>query len=145
MQNKLGEVIDGEVKLNQIGKIASDTWSDVTEKYPVITIDIFPIMPNHIHVLISTFNIGSGEVTPPAPIEGEETSSLPQPTLGQVVAFYKYVTSKKINGHLQPSGAKFWQRNYYERIIRNEREFEATYQYIVANPSNWFKDEYHYS
>jgi REP element-mobilizing transposase RayT len=36
---------------------------------------------------------------------------------------------------------KFWQRNYYERIIRNEREYIAVWQYIENNPVNWIEDE----
>ena len=34
-----------------------------------------------------------------------------------------------------------WQRNYYEHIIRNERDYLAIYDYILANPMNWEKDE----
>ncbi|MCL5429193.1 MAG: transposase [Chloroflexi bacterium] len=144
MHNKLGEVVKGDMKLNELGTIATNTWPDVHEKYPVIYTDIFCIMPNHTHAIISILNAGRGGVPPPSPIKGEGTSPLPPPTLGQVVAFYKYVTTKKINEHLHTPGEKFWQRNYFERIIRNEREFEATYQYIYANPSNWTKDEYHH-
>lgn len=66
----------------------------------------------------------------------------PTPALGEVIAVYKYETTKKINQHLESPATKFWQRNYYERVIRNEREFEATHNYIVDNPLNWEKDEY---
>jgi putative transposase len=36
-----------------------------------------------------------------------------------------------------------WQRNYYERIIRDEAELNRTRQYIISNPANWNKDEFH--
>jgi len=36
--------------------------------------------------------------------------------------------------------AKFWQRNYYEHIIRNERELQAIRLYIRLNPENWVLD-----
>ena len=36
--------------------------------------------------------------------------------------------------------AKFWQQNYYEHIIRNDRELNAIRQYIMDNPANWEKD-----
>ncbi len=39
-------------------------------------------------------------------------------------------------------GARFWQRNYNERIVRSETEFAAVYNYILDNPRNWDKDEY---
>ncbi|MCP4287641.1 MAG: transposase, partial [Gammaproteobacteria bacterium] len=40
----------------------------------------------------------------------------------------------------QTSGNKIWQRDYYERIIRDERELNATRQYIQANPLKWEQD-----
>jgi REP element-mobilizing transposase RayT len=33
-----------------------------------------------------------------------------------------------------------WQRNYYEHIVRNERELAAIRQYIRDNPINWAED-----
>ena len=41
---------------------------------------------------------------------------------------------------LRGSGSHVWQRNYYERIIRNERELNAIQAYIEANPSQWATD-----
>lgn len=41
----------------------------------------------------------------------------------------------------QPTGSVVWQRNYYERIIRNEGELKAIYDYICANPWQWAEDE----
>jgi REP element-mobilizing transposase RayT len=99
-------------------------------------------MPNHVHAIVFIEDMGRGGVTPPNQPEGEVTSPLRQPTLGEVIAFYKYETTKKINEHLKTPGKKFWQRNYYERVVRNDREYEATHNYIVANPMNWDKDEY---
>jgi REP element-mobilizing transposase RayT len=34
-----------------------------------------------------------------------------------------------------------WQRNYYEHIIRNERELKSTTDYINANPLLWEQDD----
>ena len=40
----------------------------------------------------------------------------------------------------KPFVGKLWQRNYYERIIRNEREMDAIWNYIETNPFNWAED-----
>jgi REP element-mobilizing transposase RayT len=40
-------------------------------------------------------------------------------------------------------GTRFWQRNYYERIVRNEIELERIRQYIIENPDRWTEDEYY--
>jgi putative transposase len=34
----------------------------------------------------------------------------------------------------------FWQRNYYDRIIRNENELNSAREYIIFNPSKWSFD-----
>jgi len=107
----------------------------------LIEIPIYCVMPNHIHAIIASTNMGRGGVTPPSSTQGEGTSPLPKATLGKIVAFYKYQTTKQINQAMNTSGKRFWQRNYYERIIRNERELEATFDYIDANPANWDRDE----
>jgi len=36
---------------------------------------------------------------------------------------------------------KIWQRGYYDRVIRNERELHKTQRYIAENPQNWAGDE----
>ncbi len=142
-QHKFGNVINGEIHLNALGEIAAHSWSDIRTKYPTATANIFCVMPNHVHAIVSIFSTRRGEVTSPLTAEGGETPPLRQVTLGQVVAFYKYETTKKINLLSGTAGRKFWQRNYYERVIRNDREYEAIYDYIVANPANWAEDEYH--
>ena len=38
---------------------------------------------------------------------------------------------------------RLWQRNYYEHIIRNDRELDAVRQYIVDNPAKWAEDREH--
>jgi REP element-mobilizing transposase RayT len=46
-----------------------------------------------------------------------------------------------LNKNWQPFLKKLWQRNYYERIIRNEGEYDRIYEYIINNPLNWASDE----
>jgi REP element-mobilizing transposase RayT len=50
------------------------------------------------------------------------------------------VSSKQINALRDTPGVPVWQRNYYERIVRNEAEMNPIRQYILDNPSNWHED-----
>jgi hypothetical protein len=65
---------------------------------------------------------------------GDETSPLQRPTLGRVVAYYKYQTTKQVNSVRDSVGVPLWQRNYYEHIIRNEEEHKRIHAYITSNP-----------
>ncbi|MCP4542333.1 MAG: hypothetical protein GY832_34865 [Chloroflexi bacterium] len=52
----------------------------------------------------------------------------------------KSVTTRRINRVRKTPGTRVWQRNYYERIVRNERELNAVRQYIHNNPAHWLND-----
>ncbi|MDY6875892.1 MAG: transposase [Chloroflexota bacterium] len=74
-----------------------------------------------------------------------ESGVRPESTLGHIVQWFKTMTTNAyIRGVKQdrwePFPGKLWQRNYYERIIRNERELNATRQYIHDNPAQWEND-----
>jgi putative transposase len=58
-------------------------------------------------------------------------------TLGQIVAFFKYRSSKAINALCGTPGAPVWQRNYYERTVRGDAELELIRRYIRQNPTRW--------
>ena len=51
------------------------------------------------------------------------------------------VTTKHTNEMRGVPGAKLWQRNYYEHIIRNDNELYRTREYIVNNPLKWELDK----
>lgn len=48
----LGEIINGEMRLNKIGKIVKEEWLRTENIRPGIELDVFVIMPNHIHGII---------------------------------------------------------------------------------------------
>jgi hypothetical protein len=62
-------------------------------------------------------------------------------TLGQILAFYKYQTTKSINVIYNSPGNKIWQRNYWEHVIRNENSLHKIREYIRNNPCDWATDD----
>jgi REP element-mobilizing transposase RayT len=70
------------------------------------------------------------------------------PTLGAVVGWWKTMTTNAyihgVNGKgWPPFCGRLWQRNYYERVIRNETELAAIREYIASNPGSWDQDRNH--
>ncbi len=66
-------------------------------------------------------------------------------TVGAVVGGYKSIVMNaclSVYKSKQEIMGKFWQRNYYEHIIRNEKEFNEISNYIYLNPENWDKDSF---
>jgi putative transposase len=51
-----GEIKDEEIILNEYGIIANNCWLEIPDHYPLIEIDKFIIMPNHIHGILTINN-----------------------------------------------------------------------------------------
>ena len=126
----LGDVVDGEMRLNKYGVIVNDYWAEIPGHFSNVGIDVFIVIPNHVHgIIVLTDNRRGGE-TPP----------LRKYTLGQVIAYFKYQTTKSINRIRNTPGTPVWQRNYYEHVIRNENDLDEIREYIVNNPLKWELD-----
>ncbi len=130
-----GEVVNGEMRLNPIGGIVEECWKWLGEQYPYVELDVWVIMPNHIHgmVLLTDGRRGGSRTAPT-----EETRRKP---LGRLIGAFKTVSTKRLNLSRDTSGLPVWQRNYYERVIRDEAELGRMREYIVANPRLWAEDE----
>ena len=155
-QNKvavLGEIVDGAMRLNRFGNVVNKCWREIPHHFPDVEIDTFVIMPNHFHGILvihncrgtacrttSINNMRRGEVTSPTPRDAE-TAPLRKHTLGQIIAYFKYQTTKSINKIRLTPGNRVWQRNYYEHVIRNEDDLNEIRQYILDNPVKWDIDE----
>ena len=147
-----GEVVEGEtpkldaVILNDYGHVVEKWWHQIPVHFQNVETRTFVIMPNHIHGII-VITDGRGAVSAPDGENGIEQSGrgtlpLQRPTLGQIVAYFKYQSTKEMNA-MDATGTitKFWQRNYFERIIRDEREMDRIHRYIESNPSQWADDD----
>jgi putative transposase len=140
-----GEVVNGEMRLNRYGEIIQKWWDDILQHFPNVELGAFVIMPNHVHGIIMIGDNRRGTVPVPqgsgTTQMGGETPPLQKPTLGQIVAYFKYKSTKEINALNNGPVMKLWQRNYYEHIIRNQNDLEQTWLYIESNPAQWDTDE----
>jgi putative transposase len=57
------------------------------------------------------------------------------------VAGFQTATTRWVNRWRDTPGAKVWQRNYYEHIIRNDRSLQRIGEYIETNPQRWDQDQ----
>jgi putative transposase len=155
-----GKVCDGEMILNDAGQMIWHEWVTLPERFPNIAIDVFQVMPNHLHAILLIHNpnpVGAGLVPANDPQvtrevgaglvpahDGRETTRV-APTVGEIVGAYKSITTHKyIHGVEERSWPvftkKLWQRNYFEHIIRNETNYDRIAGYILDNPANWEQD-----
>lgn len=161
-----GEVVDGEMRLNVAGQLVHDAWQDLARHFAGVALDAFVVMPNHVHGIVVIVGAGRprpyvapppatqpsgagteswGAATAPLPagVETEPSGAgtAPRPaTLGQMIAYFKYQSTKRINEMRATPGVPVWQRNYYEHIIRNDQSLNRIRQYILDNPARWAFD-----
>lgn len=165
-----GEIVNKEMRFSPFGEIVQKWWREIPTHFPNTETGAFVIMPNHVHGIVFIVE-RRGMVSVPRdnqnhnkmdlfelknkPLEqgdeinknvsasmGGETPPLRVPTLGQVVAYFKYQSTKEMNT-VENAGTvtKFWQRNYYEHIIRDEKDLQNKTDYIESNPLLWDEDD----
>jgi putative transposase len=132
-----GDIADGQVRLGPAGEVVRRCWEELPKKYPTIELDAFELMPNHLHGIVGLFPLeGEGGETPP--LQGKY--DVLRPTLGQVMGFFKYESTRGVNDNWGAPGRRLWQRSYFDHVIRNEQALEAIRQYIETNPLRWEAD-----
>ena len=101
-----------------------------------VALDEWVVMPNHVHaILVFTDFPAHADLSK----KQEGFRNALAGSLGVVVGQYKSQVTRVVNGK-GGVGGKLWQRGYYERIIRDEREWRATQTYIRNNPARWAED-----
>lgn len=141
-----GEIVDGEMRLNEIGAMVAKDWLHSAEVRKEIEIDEWVIMPNHFHAIV--WIVGAhGNAPSDRPIESAGSvqahyhAPLRRPrSLSTLLAGFKRISTMNINRIREMVGIPVWQRNYYERIIRTDRELHAIREYIRLNPMKWEDD-----
>ena len=148
----LGDVVDGEMRLNDAGQIVREEWLRTAELRKNVILDEFVVMPNHFHAIIHIHDNVGAHCMRPGPNEradikrahvGAPLRRRKSGSIGSIIAGFKSAVTKRINQLRDNPGAPVWQRNYYERVIRDDRELQSIQQYIVDNPGKWQDDENH--
>lgn len=136
-----GDVVNGEMQLNEFGHIVHEEWHHTAIVRHEITLDEFVIMPNHIHGIIiinDTIDVPLGATRRVAPTTNATITNGPVPrSIGAIVGQFKSIATKRINKLRGTNGVSLWQRDYYEHISRHSGDLNRIRQYIRNNPRKW--------
>jgi putative transposase len=130
--HRFGVVRDGLMVLNPIGEMVQSVWAEMPREFPQVILDAHVVMPNHVHAILM--------------LDSEDIERNPE--LGTVVQRFKSVVTARYARGVREQGwppfdGRLFQRNYYEHIVRDERDLERCRAYIEANPSRWHEDPDH--
>ncbi|MBI3579254.1 MAG: transposase [Ignavibacteriales bacterium] len=144
-EHLFGEIANEQMRVNKYGTIVQDCWDGLTKHYPNVELDQFVVMPNHVHGIVAILDdplVGAGSPRPNSNITVNTGARKPRPyqykpTLGQIIGYFKYQSTKHINELRNTPGRPVWQRGYFEHIIRNEKSLNRIREYIHTNPQRW--------
>ena len=131
----LGKIMNDDMKLNKYGHIVEKELlkSNIIRKE--ICINNYVIMPNHLHIIVSIVGADGR-----SPLQQHTTFRMKPKSLSSFMSGFKSTVTKQINILHKTPGTPFWQRNYYEHIIRNEKKLSKIREYIINNPLKWLLD-----
>jgi putative transposase len=146
-----GDVVNSEILLSRFGEIARKKWLRSSELRSEISLDVFVIMPNHLHGIvfidpdhrccateIERAGVGAHGR---APLQGRtRLPQRPKRSLGSFVAGFKSIVTKCVNEIRETPGSPLWQRNYFDHIIRTPRALNQIREYILTNQRQWHLD-----
>jgi REP element-mobilizing transposase RayT len=139
-----GKIIESEMKMNGFGEIVKECWDEIPNNYRNTEIDEFVVMPNHIHGIIMILDdLKSDDVVGAIhelPLQMDIIKRR-QMLLPKIIGRFKMNSAKRINEIRNSPGVPVWQRNYFEHVIRTEKELNHIREYIINNPTGWPKDE----
>ncbi len=162
-EHYFGEIINGIMQLNEIGKIAEQYWLEIPNHFPFIELGNFVVMPNHFHGILIIDKSVTNENVSDQSLEARLIAPLPTPTniptptkkiggitgnknpmlhenISRIIRWYKGRCSFEIH----KIHADFnWQSRFHDHIIRDSQSFERIQNYIANNPLNLKKDKFY--
>lgn len=147
-----GRVLAGKVEFTPMGRIARETWVAIPSHFANVKLHDFVVMPNHVHGIIEivetvgqqrksakleTSLVGAQHAAPlRARIEHREKRVVERGSLSAIVRSYKAAVTLRARRELKWT-KEVWQRNYFERFLRDGKEFDGAARYIAENPMKW--------
>jgi len=126
-----GQVRAGSVTLSRYGEITSRCWAEIPNHFPHVRIDVFLVMPDHIHGILF---LSRREASAAA------VGRISPGSLGVVIRSFKSAVAFRINALRGPRVGGIWQRNYFDQIIQNHDDLERVRAYIQNNPAGWSRN-----
>ncbi len=139
-----GQVVGEKIHISEIGAIVQAEWIRTPEIRNNVLIDEFIIMPNHLHgiLFLREWDDVGAHCNVPLP-DTPQTEQFGKSTVNSIptiIKLFKSTVTKQINELRGTPGKPIWQRNYFERVIRDDEELNRIREYIIYNPLKWADD-----
>ena len=129
-----GEVVEDEVRLTPMGKIAKQCWDEIPKHFLNVELDEHVVMPNHIHGIIVLNDHGRDvQLNVPTRLSPRRGS------LSVIIRTYKAAVTTECR---DKKYSEFrWQSRFYDHVVRDGQNLDRIREYIIENPIKWYLDE----
>ena len=137
-RNWFGEITSQGMQCNAAGNMIMDSWNALPERFNIL-LDEFIVMPDHVHgIIILPDLVGATLVV----ALQNNTDISRNPFLGDVVGGFKSITTNRYIKGVRELGwdsfeKRFWERDYYDHVVRGDAELLQIRKYILENPIRW--------
>ncbi len=131
-QKLFGHKSDNKIILNEMGEMINTVWLEIPERFPIVSLDKFIIMPDHFHAIVKLKDPSINDLS----IDPRDRN------LAKIIGAFKSISTVKYIQGVKNKGwprfqDKLWHFRFYDRIIKDQESIERTRQYIIDNPINW--------
>lgn len=117
-----GHVFSGQVERSAAGDAIEGTVQDLPSRFPGVRLDTLMIMPDHVHVILF--------------LDGRTAR------LSEIVHWFKSQSTARYARGVREQGWKrflgtLWQRGFYDRVIRTDKELNGIREYVLTNAVRW--------
>lgn len=142
-----GQIVAGEMVLNETGMLASQCWIDQPGHFPALELDLWVMMPNHMHGILILTDPAAILPTPPDHPTASNPNHTPagstRPSLGSIINTYKGAVTRSERLRRAEPELRLWQGRYHDHIIRSAADLERIRAYVMANPACWQQDVFY--
>ncbi len=136
-----GEIENGEMRLSKLGEIVADCWLQIPSHHSMVDLDVYVVMPNHIHGIVIINHDDRRGMIYHAPTTREFSKPVAK-SISSIIGTFKAAVTRSVNLLPNAPETPIWQRNFHDRIIRNQREYEIIATYVENNPTLWEQDRF---
>jgi len=167
-----GDIISNDMILSEIGSFAHQNWNNIPNQFPYVELDVFVVMPNHIHGIIvinkmddehpgtigrdAIGTIGRDAINRVSTKPEPESQPQPENNInGGITGIHNPMLHDNLSriirwykGRVSFESHKInagfdWQPRFHEHIIRNDESYQRISEYIQNNPANWHDDKFY--
>lgn len=136
-----GNIADGKLEPSSLGSLADQTWKTIPDWLGGVELDLFIVMPNHLHVIVNISGAPRAEQVIAPSSSSERPAGTKPHSLSAIIQAYKSRTSRLYRAACPECTQPIWQRGFYEHIIRETLDLEKIREYINNNPLQWELDQ----